>query len=236
MNQKVEGIKGEYRELTPKEIGDFVRLCRGLRGVKRLSLAQKAGISEKSLERLESGVRVSKEVYQRVAVALDQGEDAFIGARHIRTTEEAALAVADTLEVWDDKHVKIEACSFSDERDMRRVLECWGALAFDESQLKTDALDAAASFKQDLSDWKDIFGDIDEPGRLNAQRALLEEVRTIEGLGYVARFGTYEAEFATGAKWTKMPIAVITFFQRTDWEKVAMKEMVVPRRFANWMQ
>src|SRR5580704_1595262 len=119
---------------------------------------------------------------------------------------------------------------------MRRMLDCWGALLFDDSQLKTDALDAAASFKQNLSDWKDIFGDIDEPGRLNAQRALLEEVRTIEGLGYVARFGTYDAEFATGAKCIKMPIAVITFFQRTDWEKIAMKEMIVPRRFANWMQ
>jgi transcriptional regulator with XRE-family HTH domain len=233
MNQKVEGITGEYRELTAKEIGDFVRLCRGIRGFKRLSLAQKAGISEKSLERLESGVRVSKEVYQKVAVALGQREDAFIGARYIRTLEEATLAVADTLEAWNDKHVEIEACSFSDERDMRRVLDCWGALLFDDSQLKTDALDAAASFKQNLTDWKDIFGDIDEPGRLNAQRALLEEVRTIEGLGYVARFGTYDAEFATGAQWTKMPIAVITFFQRTDWEKVAMKEMVVPRRFGN---
>ncbi len=71
MNQKVEGIRGEYRELTPKEIGDFVRLCRELRGVKRLSLAQQAGISEKSLERLESGVRVSAEVYQKVAARME---------------------------------------------------------------------------------------------------------------------------------------------------------------------
>ncbi len=196
-------------------------------------MAQHAGISEKSLERLESGVRVSKEVYQKVAVALGQREDAFIGARYIRTPEEATEAVADTLRDWNEKHVTIEACSFSDERDMRRVLECWGALLFDDSQLKTDALDAAACFNQNLSDWKDIFGDIDETGRLNAQRSLIEELRLIERLGYVARFGTYDAEFAAGIEWIKMPVAVVTFFQRTDWEKVAMRELVVPRRFGS---
>ncbi len=116
---------------------------------------------------------------------------------------------------------------------MRRVLECRGALLFDESQLKTDALEAAACLKQNLMDWRDIYGDIDEPGKLDAQRSLIAELRLIEGLGYVARFGTYDAEFAAGGKWIKMQVAVVTFFQRNDWERVAMKEMLVPRRFGS---
>jgi hypothetical protein len=106
-----------------------------------------------------------------------------------------------------------------------------GALLFDDSQLKADALDDAARFKENLSDWKDIFSDVDEPGRLEAERSLIEELRSIERLGYVARYGSYDPEFEFARKWTKMPTAVITFFERRDWVKVSMKTMAVPRRF-----
>ena len=40
---------GEYRELTGKEIAKYVRSFREMRGIKRLTLAQEAGVSEKSL-------------------------------------------------------------------------------------------------------------------------------------------------------------------------------------------
>lgn len=234
MKDNVQGIKGEYRELTPKEIGDFVRSFRHIHDIKRVSLAHDAGVSEKTLERLESGMRVSDEVYRKVAVECHQHENAFLGPRYIGTPEENIKAAMDRLEEWSEKYLEIEARAFADERDMRRVLDCRGGLLFDDTQLKTDALDDAAYFKQNLSDWKDIFDDIDEPDRLGAQRSLLAELREVEQHGYVARYGCYDAEFLASGKWIKMPLAVVTFFPRTDWKKVAMKTLAMPRRFRDW--
>jgi transcriptional regulator with XRE-family HTH domain len=171
MKDNVEGIKGEYRELTPKEIGYFVRTFRQVHDIKRMSLAHEAGVSEKTLERLENGMRVSDEVYRKVAVECVQDENAFLGPRYIRTPEETLKAVKDAFEKWNKQYLEIEAREFTDERDMRRVLECRGGTLFDETQLKPDALDDAAFFKQSLTDWKDLFDDVEEPDRLNAQVA-----------------------------------------------------------------
>jgi hypothetical protein len=179
---------------------------------------------------LESGVRVSEEVYKRVALALGQREDAFLGPRYIRTPEEALQVAVDTIREWNDKYVESEIRPCSDERDIRCVMVCWGGLLFDDSQLKGDALDAAACFKQNLSDWMDIFEDIDEPGRLAAQRTLMDDLREVERYGYEARLGSYDAEFSAGPKWVKMPTAVVTFVVRNDWKRLAMKRMLVPRR------
>jgi transcriptional regulator with XRE-family HTH domain len=230
MKNNVHGIKGEYRELTPKEIGDFVRRYRTLYGTKRLSLADQAGVSEKSLERLESSNKVSEEVYRKVAVAIGQPAEAFLGPRYIPTRAEAVEKAILSFQKWNEEYLTTEMRPFSDERDMRRVLET-EALIFDDGPLKTDALDAAAHFKQNLSDWKDIFSGVDEPDKLQAARSLTEELRSIERLGYVARYGSCVSEFEVSRKWFKMLTAFITFFERRDWHKVSLKTMAVPRRF-----
>ncbi len=75
MRENVTGIRGEFRELTPKETGDFVRSLRKLHETKRLVLADEAGISEKSLERL---VLCNIEIESRIcyeSVCLEQPSD-----------------------------------------------------------------------------------------------------------------------------------------------------------------
>ncbi len=238
MGENITGIRGEFRDLAPKEIGDFVRSMRKLRETKRLVLAQEAGISEKSLERLESGVRVSDEVYRKVALAVGQKEDAFLGPRYIRTREEAARKAIEDLEKlvtdqkkWEAENLLIDANPFTDERDMRRILDCWGAMIVNYSEVKGEAVDLAAAFKQNLTDWCDIASEIGETGKLDACRSLLAEIREIERNGYVARFGTYKAKFPIGnGRTTIMPVGVVMFLARTDWKSLAHKKMTVPRQ------
>ena len=92
---------------------------------------------------------------------------------------------------------------------MGRVLECWGALLLDESQLKADALDAAARFKQNLTDWKDIFGDIDEPGRPDTPASRSQEV----GLALGAQAGERRIrEVVTSGGFTRFRRATETPF------------------------
>lgn len=238
MGENVTGIRGEFRELTPKEIGDFVRSMRELRETKRLVLAHEAGISEKSLERLESGVRVSDEVYRKVAVAIGQKEDAFLGLRYIPTEEEAAKKAIENLEKlerdrkkWDEENLLIDANAFTDARDMRQILDCWEAMMVNYSEIEGEAVDLAAALKQNLTDWCDIASQIGETGKLEACRSLLTEIREIERRGYVARFGTYKANFPIGnGRTTIMPVGVLMFLARTDWKNLAHKKMAVPRQ------
>lgn len=238
MKENVTGIRCEFRELTPKEVGDFVRSMRKLHETKRLVLADEAGISEKSLERLESGIRVSEEVYRKVALAVGQKEDAFLGPRYIPTPEEAVKKAIENLEKlesdhkkWDAENLLIGANPFTNEHDMRQILGCWGAMLVNYSEVEGEAVDMAAAFKQNLTDWSDIASEIGETGRLDACRSLLEEIHEIERRGYLARFGTYKANFSIGnGRTTVMPVGVVMFFARTDWKNLSYKQMAVRRR------
>jgi hypothetical protein len=200
--------------------------------------ADEAGISEKSLERLESSIRVSDEVYRKVALAIGQKEDAFLGPRYIPTPEEAAKKAIENLEKletdqkkWEVENLLIDANPFTDERDMRQILDCWGAMIVNYSEIEGEGVDLAAAFKQNLTDWCDIASEIGETGKLDACRSLLEEIREIERKGYVARFGTYKAKFPTGkGRTTIMPVGVVMFLARTDWKNFAYKKMAVPRQ------
>lgn len=235
MAESVSPEKGVYRELTLQEIAKGVRALRKWRDLKRAVLAEEAGVSEKSLERLESGQKVSDEVYRKIAVALEQKADAFIGPRYIRTEEEAAEKVLGDLKKWDAENTLIEARTFADERDFRHILACWGALLVNDTHVKGKAVDLVAAFKQNLTDWIDIADEIEEFGRLTACRSLFEEIEEIERKGYAARFGTCNPEFSMGnGKTAAMPMAVIMFFRRDDWKNLALKQMAVPRVIKNW--
>jgi hypothetical protein len=99
------------------------------------------------------------------------------------------------------------------------------------TEIKGEAVDMAAAFKQNLTDWCDIASKIGETGRLDACRSLLEEIREIERSGYVARFGTYKANFSIGnGRTTVMPVGVVMFFARNDWKNLSYKKMAVRRQ------
>lgn len=93
MSENVEGIRGEYRKLTPFEIGMIVRLLRERRGIKRAVLAADANISEKTLERVEGGARVRAESYRRIAEALGLNGKMFTTASYIPSSEDRTQRV-----------------------------------------------------------------------------------------------------------------------------------------------
>ncbi len=111
---------------------------------------------------------------------------------------------------------------------MRQILDCWGAMLVNYGEIEGDAVDLAAAFKENLTDWCGIASEIGETGKLEDCRSLLKEIREIERCGYVARFGTYKANFSIGnGRTTVMPVGVVMFFARTDWKNLAYKKMAV---------
>jgi transcriptional regulator with XRE-family HTH domain len=106
MEESISQKKGVYRQLTLQEIAEAVRSMRRSRDIKRLVLAEEAGVSEKSVERLEGGQKVSDDVYPKIAIALGQKESAFIGPR---TEEEAVEKAAHELKKWSEQNILIDA-------------------------------------------------------------------------------------------------------------------------------
>jgi len=66
------------RCLTEGEIAASVRNRREMAGMKQVTLAQMAGVTERTIQRLESGQRVDDQTLRDVAVALGLPEDSFL--------------------------------------------------------------------------------------------------------------------------------------------------------------
>src|ERR1700720_4303759 len=92
-----ETKKGEFRNLTPQEIGHSVATFRRTLGMKQLTLALEAGIDERTVQRIERGEKVNDDTLRRVAKIFRMSEESFIGPRYVRTREEAVAHVEKTL-------------------------------------------------------------------------------------------------------------------------------------------
>jgi transcriptional regulator with XRE-family HTH domain len=81
--------QNEYRCLTPKEIGDAVAMFRKMAGMKQLTLALEAGVTERTVQRIENGEKVNEESLRKIAEAFRMEETSFVGPRNILSKEEA---------------------------------------------------------------------------------------------------------------------------------------------------
>src|SRR5882762_8476361 len=85
---KAENHKN-YRCPTPQEIGDAVVMFRKMAGMKQFTLAHEAGVTERTVQRIENGEKVNEESLRRIAKAFRMEENSFIGPRKILAPEEA---------------------------------------------------------------------------------------------------------------------------------------------------
>jgi len=111
----------EYRCLTPEEIGKAVAMFRNLAGIKQLTLALEAGVTERTVQRIENGVKLI-DAYRFAAL---KDAEAVLGTHGMIVddhfvTDDAADEVAsfkDLLQGWNDVYAelfthgeKLEAC------------------------------------------------------------------------------------------------------------------------------
>ncbi|HYN62991.1 MAG TPA: helix-turn-helix transcriptional regulator, partial [Candidatus Limnocylindrales bacterium] len=161
-----EPLKGtsEIRELTPAEIGDFVRDTRERLGVKRLTLASRADLSEKTIERLEGGQKVGEDAYRRTATALGMDANAFLGPRPILTDDEVARQVAR----WLEENAVITGTRIRSQADLGQVLAV-SMYLIDDRQVGEQHAEASAVFQQNLTDWGDLYNELPATGQLDAR-------------------------------------------------------------------
>jgi transcriptional regulator with XRE-family HTH domain len=99
----------EYRCLTPQEIGKAVMMFRHAAGMKQITLAMEAGVTERTVQRIERGEKVNEESLRAIARAFRMDDNSFLGPRDVLSEDEA---VAQTLEKFEGLMV-IDAHRFS---------------------------------------------------------------------------------------------------------------------------
>ena len=161
-----------------------------------------AGVSPSSIERIERAERVSDDTLRKVAVAVNQNEDAF-------TTERLPLSqneVEQALEAWVAPYegmTMVPVGHFTKQRQVRDLSRCDGALIH-SSYLREDA----QSLVEGLREWIDLAGFIRATQEHEAfidkepftrmrefNRDVLAAVREIERVGHAtALTGCYGAQ------------------------------------------
>jgi transcriptional regulator with XRE-family HTH domain len=199
VSDNVYGIRGEFRRFTSREIGLFIRDCRERMGLKRLALAAEVGVSEKTLERAESGEGVSEETCRRIAVALGLKPESFTGEMFIPSATTAEEFRQNELRLREEQQRTHFAVSIHELRRARDVLALFGTQAFlgDGSNVADEHLQQFTELKVAMSEWNDLAADIPESESLAAAEAILKDIQALEARGYVLK-GSVVERYVTG--------------------------------------
>jgi transcriptional regulator with XRE-family HTH domain len=166
---------------TLQEIGVAVAKFRKTVGMKQITLAMEAGVTERTVQRIEKGEKVNDESLRAIANAFRIDENYFI--RNVLSEEEAVKTL--------ENMKLIEAHRFATLKDAEAVLGTHG-MVLDDHFVTDEAAQEAASFKDLLRDWNDVWSVmVSAEEILNACRSLLNAAKALETRGYVIRYGVY---------------------------------------------
>jgi transcriptional regulator with XRE-family HTH domain len=212
--------QGEYRRLTPKEIGSTVAMFRKMMDWKQLTLALEAGVNERTVQRIECGEKVDDGTLRKIAKAFRVPEESFLELCYMPTGEELQARFEKTRK----ELMLVEAHSLSTIKDCDTILGGDGNIV-DDSALPEEMADQVAALRDQLQDWGDIWSDFTNVEKLEACRSFFAEVQKIEEQGFKIRYAVYDTE-------DNFRISVLVFGASNDDSFANRTEFVVPRRFA----
>jgi transcriptional regulator with XRE-family HTH domain len=212
--------KGEFRNLTPAEIGKAVVNFRKMSGMKQITLAHEARVTERTIQRIEQGEKVNDETLRQVAQALRLKPDSFIGPRYVRDEADARAHAEKMLaEVFI-----INANDLVTLKDCAAVLSTDGYFVDDRSA-GDELAHQIAVLRDTLQDWGDMYREISHTEKLAACESVMELIREMENAGYGFRYGVYKSD-------DDFDISVLLILPKKDIETVPVSQMIVPRNFA----
>ena len=175
--------QGEYRCLTTSEIARAVKSFRELAGIKQLTLAQLAGVTERTIQRLEEGTKVSDDTLRQLAVVLGFEPNAFVGPRHVASSEDAAQKILR----WFEAFQIVDAPQVEDWRAFEMLMLC-DCLRIMDSEHYGDAAMLSATLKDSLGDCMWVAPGATASERLEWAQAMVNTLDQIREHGVCARF------------------------------------------------
>jgi len=200
-------------------VASNIRLLREHRAWTQEHLAQVAGVTPRTVQRVEAGEGAQVDTLQALAAALDIDVQALrfdaleliaqqLGVPRDKVTPEL---IAQRQKEIDAKYVKVPMTRLAASADLRAFSD---AMSFYFDCLpKDDALqDVAAAFQQDLQDLMDVGRDIDASHRRQFEVGTFEHVKELEKLGAVVMVGRRNGRMKVGVSdsvaWTCVYVVV----------------------------
>lgn len=211
--------RAEYRELTPEEIACAVIIFRKARDLKQITLAARAEVTERTIQRIEQGRKVDTETLRRVALGLGLPEHAFIGAREIAPPEEA-MARAERASAF---YTPVDLHPFSSWRDVEAYATMIHGQTVFDPDVDPDTAELTAALRDYLRDVSDIWDEANSASLIEYCKTAYEMIEAIQKRGYVCRYGRYETKDRFNA-------AILTVLPRHD-ERTKLKQALMPALF-----
>jgi transcriptional regulator with XRE-family HTH domain len=182
-------------------VAEFVKLQRSFYGWKRETLAAVARVSLSTIERVERGERVRKSSLEKLALAMNQPQDAFTAERLPVSEAEAFAALVQSFS-WISDTVPVEVAPLRNERQLRAIADTEVAVVTSDLQ-GDEAVCAVENLREylDLTSFVRAQNGVVLPKRDRSfslrrfYRSVLEAARDVErDYKAVCLVGTYEAK------------------------------------------
>lgn len=183
-----------------EDIAKFVKEARAELQWKQLALADEAGVTPKTIERVESGKeRVSEDTLTKIAKAFKLPERFFLDPKFWPSDEELVLRAQEMRKTF----TTAELHPLAKAQDLENILASMARI-IDDSAVDETLAEELASLKDEFQDWGDLYSDLPHTSRLECCRNLITAIRRIESHGYTAKWGSYISD-------EKLSVGVLVF-------------------------
>ncbi|MFO0722860.1 MAG: helix-turn-helix transcriptional regulator [Myxococcota bacterium] len=208
-----------------KHIASKARLLRERRGWTQAQFAEIAGVSERTIQRVEEGRPAALETLRAIAAAFD------LEVADLRENSSPPAAAPDG-GAPGDRYEVIPLERLRRGSDLGRLLSGCHALHFAAPSLEDDASeDKAAALNQTLMDWLDLWGDLGPLERRNAEKSIQGDLDDLERRGLVATGGRRLVKAKSGSELVSLDVAYVLVSKRSEVQLFAIYDRSQPVRF-----
>jgi transcriptional regulator with XRE-family HTH domain len=170
-------------------------------------LAERAGVAEQMIQRIERGERITDETLKQVAKALFTEEHAFVGLCYIPSEEKAFKNALKYL----PEHSVVDVHRISSPGDIEALLDTQGWIV-DGSDVVGGARELVAILQESLMDWSDGYRAMPEAEQHDTRDNLFRQVNRIEHAASAGKYGVLDVLVA------KVPgrLGILKFWPRGD--------------------
>ena len=179
---------GVVRLLYPIEIAKIVKLLRYDFGFKQITLARKANVNERTIQRLEAGEKVDNSTLERVANAFKLTKDAFTKLHYIPVSDE----VGPNIKKISKKFEVINLSLLDNEIIFNEILNCSSYWIENRNYLTIDQKDKFNDLGNRIKEYREIYiFENNDKKKLGIRRNLYKIVKQLKTLGCLLKYQIY---------------------------------------------